>query len=109
MNGPWFLKKRGDASKSSRCLTCLCPFPVSLDIVFPSLSFPNYEMERGDTAHPAGCLGDENDILYSIMYGAPTVYSEDSSLRKVRHKPCPPVAYILQRRRYCKIATWTAS
>lgn len=49
-------------------LTCLRPFPVALDVVFLGLSFPNYKMERGDTAHPAGCLGGENDILYSIMY-----------------------------------------
>ena len=25
------------------------------------------------------------------------MYSEDSSLRQIRHKPCPPVAYLLQR------------
>lgn len=32
---------------------------VALDIVFLSLSSPNYKMEGGDTAHPADCLGDE--------------------------------------------------
>lgn len=32
---------------------------VTLDIVFLSLSSPNYKMEGGDTAHPADCLGDE--------------------------------------------------
>lgn len=32
---------------------------VALDIVFLSLSFPNYKLEGGDTAHPADCLQDE--------------------------------------------------